>query len=93
MQLLFIVSCNIYRAAPEVIKGGMFSSRSDVYCFGHLMWEVLTAFDHLQENVEQFLMHNIESKYTTRDEVCDCLSVEICFSNCFEIILTLCVLD
>lgn len=55
------------------------------------MWEVLTAFDHLQENVEQFQMH-IDSKYTTRNEVCDCLPIEIALVIVLRECLTLCVL-
>ncbi|XP_059160628.1 uncharacterized protein LOC131944132 [Physella acuta] len=39
--------CPEERAAPEVIKSWDYSQASDVYSFGSLMWEILTAFDNL----------------------------------------------
>lgn len=34
----------VNRAAPEVVKDGLYSHASDVFCFGQLMWWVINGF-------------------------------------------------
>eukprot|EP01025_Chloroclados_australasicus_P036358 TRINITY_DN3706_c0_g1_i4.p1 TRINITY_DN3706_c0_g1~~TRINITY_DN3706_c0_g1_i4.p1 ORF type:complete len:1300 (-),score=207.83 TRINITY_DN3706_c0_g1_i4:1330-5229(-) len=40
--------------APEVIKGGRYTRKTDVYAFGIIMWEVMTALPPWGEDVHYF---------------------------------------
>ncbi|XP_025100800.1 uncharacterized protein LOC112568022 isoform X2 [Pomacea canaliculata] len=50
------------RAAPEVVKDGLYSHASDVFCFGQLMWWVINGFCEAEDPSTQ-VYNKIEDIY------------------------------